>query len=807
MLTYELTAIRVSAMSKNASGKTILSNIDIPMLEALERKILWLSSWTIHNANHIRESRDGLKVGGHQASCASSATLLTALYMHTLRPEDRVAVKPHASPVFHAIQYLLGKQSREKLEDFRALGGAQSYPSRTKDTDDVDFSTGSVGLGVAATLFGSIVRDYVRLHELGDARPNNRLVALMGDAELDEGNVFEALLEGWKHDVRNLWWVIDYNRQSLDGVVHDYLFQRIADFFSSVGWKVVEIKYGKLLEAAFAQPGGKALQSWIDDCSNQLYAALTFQGGKAWRTRLQKDLGAVDGIAELLAAHDDDALQKLMTNLGGHDMAATLEAFASVGDDDTPHCFVAYTIKGFNTPLAGHKDNHSGLMNPAQMAEFKASHAIRDGHEWDFAEGLESGEQALRAFLNDVPFAQRPDPAPVPKVRVNTLPTPKGERMSSQEAFGHILNDLGRGESELARHIITTTPDVTVTTNMAGWVNQRGLFRHEDLADTFRDEKVPSAFKWSMSPSGQHIELGIAENNLFLLLAALGLSDKLFGARLLPVGALYDPFIARGLDALNYACYQDARFMLAATPSGITLAPEGGAHQSINSPLIGLSQPGLTAFEPTYADELAHIMGWGFKHMQADDGGAVYLRLSTRVIDQPKRDFAVIAEDVIAGAYWLREPEAGAELAIICSGVIAPEALAAYEALLEDIPGAGLLVVTSADRLYTGWQASIHAHAQGPDVAPSHIETLLSRLASDAGLVTVIDGHPMTLGWLGGVARHDIAALGVEKFGQSADLPDLYKLHGIDADAILDGAADVITKRMRRRGGHRLAAE
>jgi len=794
-------------MPAKTKARNLLSNIDIPMLEALEKKILWLSSWTIHNANHIRENRDGIKVGGHQSSCASSATLLTALYLHALRAEDRVAVKPHASPVYHAIQYLLSRQTKEKLEDFRALGGAQSYPSRTKDTDDVDFSTGSVGLGVGVTLFGAMVRDYVRLHQLGDARANNRLVALMGDAELDEGNVFEALLEGWKHDVRNLWWVIDYNRQSLDGVVHDYLFQRIKDFFGSVGWKVVELKYGKLQEAAFAQPGGDALRDWIDNCPNQLYSALTFQGGAAWRTHLQNDLGKVKGIKALLDSHDDEALHRLMTNLGGHDMAATLEAFAGVGDDDTPHCFVAYTIKGFNTPLAGHKDNHSGLMNPDQMAEFKQSHNIRDGHEWDVAEGLDVDEDAIRAFLADMPFAQRPAPEGAPVIPVAALPVPRGERMSTQEAFGDILNDLGRGDSELAKHIVTTTPDVTVTTNMAGWVNQRGLFHHHEMADVFREEKVASAFKWAMSPSGQHIELGIAENNLFLLLAAMGLSDKLFGARLLPVGALYDPFVARGLDALNYACYQDARFMLTATPSGITLAPEGGAHQSVNTPLIGMSQPGLTAFEPAYADELAHIMGWGFEHMQAEDGGSVYLRLSTRSVKQPQRDFAAIADDVIEGAYWLREPEPGAELAIVYTGVAAPQAIEAHEAILEDIPGAGLLAVTSADRLYSGWQSAMRAHARGPNVVPSHIEALLSRLAPDAGLVTVLDGHPMTLSWLGGVANHDIVALGVETFGQSGNLEDLYRLHGIDADAILDGAAAVITRRMRRHGGYRIAAE
>ncbi len=794
-------------MPAKSKAQNLLSNIDISMLEVLEKKILWLSSWTIHNANHIRENRDGIKVGGHQSSCASSATLLTALYLHALRAEDRVAVKPHASPVYHAIQYMLGRQTRQKLEDFRAMDGAQSYPSRTKDTVDVDFSTGSVGLGVGVTLFGAVVRDYVRLHQLGDARANNRLVALMGDAELDEGNVFEALLEGWKHDVRNLWWVIDYNRQSLDGVVHDYLFQRIKDFFGSVGWKVEELKYGKLQEAAFAQPGGEALRDWIDNCPNQLYSALTFQGGKAWRTHLKNDLGKVKGIKALLDAHDDEALHRLMTNLGGHDMAATLEAFAGVGDDDTPHCFVAYTIKGFNTPLAGHKDNHSGLMNPDQMAGFKRSHNIRDGHEWDVAEGLGVGEDAIRAFLDDVPFAQRPAPQDAPAIPVAALPAPRGERMSTQEAFGDILNDLGRGDSELAKHIVTTTPDVTVTTNMAGWVNQRGLFHHHEMADVFREEKVASAFKWAMSPSGQHIELGIAENNLFLLLAAMGLSDKLFGVRLLPVGALYDPFVARGLDALNYACYQDARFMLTATPSGITLAPEGGAHQSINTPLIGMSQPGLTGFEPAYADELAHIMGWGFEHMQAEDGGSVYLRLSTRSVKQPQRDFAAIADEVIEGAYWLREPEPGAELAIVYTGVTAPQAIEAYEAILEDIPGAGLLAVTSADRLYSGWQDAMRAHARGPNVELSHIETLLSRLAPDAGLVTVLDGHPMTLSWLGGVSNHNIVALGVETFGQSGNLEQLYRLHGIDADAILDGAAAVITRRMCQHGGYRIAAE
>ena len=373
-------------------------------LKALERKVLWLSTWMIHNANHLRPDRDGLKVGGHQASSASLVTLMTALYFSVLRPEDRVAVKPHASPVFHAIQYLLGNQSRDKLMRFRAFGGAQSYPSRTKDSDDVDFSTGSVGLGVAMTSFVSLVQDYVRLK--GWHAPDldeGRMVALVGDAELDEGNIYEALLEGWKHDLLNLWWVIDYNRQSLDAVVSDRLFGRFDSLFDTMGWRVVNLKYGRELEAAFRQPGGDSLRQWIDDCPNSLYSALVFQGGEAWRRHLISDIGDVPGIRRLLDEHDNASLARLMTNLAGHDLDSVLAAFEAV-TDDRPTCFIAYTIKGYGLPFAGHKDNHAGLMNLEQMAAFRQEHQIPEGREWELFEGLALAPETLQDFLSQTPF-------------------------------------------------------------------------------------------------------------------------------------------------------------------------------------------------------------------------------------------------------------------------------------------------------------------------------------------------------------------------------------------------------------------
>jgi pyruvate dehydrogenase E1 component len=767
-----------------AAEKEAIPADKLAVLQALEKKVLWLSTWMIHNANHLRPIRDGLKVGGHQASSASVATLMTALYLDVMRPQDRVAVKPHAAPVFHALQYLLGHQTREKLERFRAFGGAQAYPSRSKDGDIVDFSTGSVGLGVGMTLFAALVQDYLRLHRLSDAPPG-RMIALAGDAELDEGNIFEALLEGWKHDVRNLWWVVDYNRQSLDAVVSDRLFGRIDALFEMFGWRVVTLKYGRLLQAAFARPDGEELREWIDSCPNSLYSALVYKGGEGWREHLRRDLNRYPGIGAILDEHDDDALARLMTNLAGHDMGSVLDAFHSVTDDQ-PTCFIAYTIKGYGLPFAGHKDNHAGLMNKAQMALLQQSMAVPAGAEWEPFAGLDLPEDDLAAFLAGAPLARaegrRHETAAIEVPAA--LPVPRGRLLATQEAFGRILGELASGGGALANRIVTTSPDVTVSTNLGAWVNRRGIFDRAERADIFREERVVSAQRWAMAPQGQHIELGIAESNLFLLLAALGLAGPLFGARLLPIGTLYDPFIKRGLDALNYALYQDARFILVATPSGITLAPEGGAHQSVVEPLIGLSQPGLVGFEPAYADELAILLRWSLAEIQREHGESVYFRLSTRPLEQPERELdAALAEAIIAGAYWLREPAGDAELAIAYCGAVAPEALAACEAICEDLPGTGLLAITSPGRLYRDWRMAL---AEG---RPGIAERLLARLRPGAALVTVTDSHPATLSWLGGITLSLVMPLGVDRFGQSGDIPDLYRVYGIDREAIIDAAA------------------
>jgi pyruvate dehydrogenase E1 component len=761
---------------------------DIEALKILDDRLRWLSAWTIHHANHVRPNDDGLKVGGHQASCASTTAIMAALYFHALGPNDRVAVKPHAGPVLHAIHYLLGSQSREALENFRGFGGAQSYPSRTKDSIPVDFSTGSVGLGVAVTLFASLVQDYLTAHGWMDQADRGRFVALIGDAELDEGNIYEAIIEGAKHDVRGLWWIVDYNRQSLDATSADRMFERFDEIFRSCGWHVVELRYGKKLQRVL--DGNAALKSWFEQLSNAELSALHYQGGAAWRSRIEAEVG--NKAASILNEHDDAALASLFTDLGGHCMETLVQAFDEAQDDDVPTLFIAWTIKGFGLPFAGHKDNHAGLMNPTQMAALRESMGVPEGREWEPFEGIgDNARPGVEALIERSRIARDKRARAFGSVTAPVLPAPSGEEQSTQAAFGRILLDLSKAGGELADRIVTTSPDVTVSTNLGAWVNQRGLFRRRDMPDVFAQAKIASAQKWGATSNGQHLELGIAESNLFLMLAAAGLSGDLFGQRLFPIGTLYDPFIARGLDALNYACYQDARFLLVATPSGITLGPEGGAHQSINPPLIALGQPGLRHYEPAYADELAAMMEEAFRLIDDPAGESTYLRLSTRSIQQIERSDDSWRQGALAGGYWLREPGPNAEAAIVAMGAVMPEALAAWEELSEDVPGLGLLAVTSPDLLHRGWTAAQAARWQG-ERKSSHAELLLSRLVTGAGLVTIADAAPASLSWLGGVLGQRVAPLGVEKFGQTGNLSDLYAAYRLDGSAITEAVAELL---------------
>jgi pyruvate dehydrogenase E1 component len=750
---------------------------ELEILDRIQRRVLWLSTWMVHEAN-ARPNAEGTKVGGHQASSASVVSLLTALYFKALRPGHVVATKAHAAPAFYAIQFLRARLAGERLATLREFGGLQAYPSRRKNPDVVDLSTGSMGLGAVMTTFGALATRYLVDH--GAARTPERFVVMVGDAELDEGNVWEALGEEPLARLGDVLWIVDVNRQSLDRVVPEVRTRRLGDLFRAHGWRVRELRWGGRLEAAFRRPGGEGLRRRLESMSGAEYQRLLRQPAGAVRKALVTAAdGALDtGLDRALGGVADDALSALVADVGGHDLALILDALDEAERErDRPAVILAHTIKGWGLPFAGDPLNHTMVTSAAQIAELREAFGIAPGAEWA---GFDpAGEEA--AYVRRLPPLWTPPPrAPAPAVPRALEETYDGT-LSTQEAFGRVLGALGRRPEGDA--IVTVSADVAVTTHLAGWINRKGVYACETRADPFADTQ--QAMAWRESPAGRHVELGIAEHNLFLLLGALGLTAELSGTTLLPIGTLYDPFVPRGLDALYHALYAGGRFVVAATPSGVTLAPEGGAHQSVITPSIGVALPAIAYFEPAFAREVEWILLDGLAAIAAREGESLYLRLSTRPVDQalapaPSDQYR---EAVLRGGYRLRDARTAAGYAteravhVFAAGVLVTEALEAARALGRHGVFANVFVVTSPDRLQRGLRAP-----------RPWLETLVGADEEDVPVVSVLDGHPHALGFIGGALGVPQQALGVEDFGQSGARAALYRHYGIDAAAIVAAA-------------------
>ncbi|MEZ4861116.1 MAG: 1-deoxy-D-xylulose-5-phosphate synthase N-terminal domain-containing protein [Caldilineaceae bacterium] len=776
----------------------IISPSYLQTLQAIERRLLWLATHMVHHANRVRPNPDGSKVGGHQASSASVVSIMTALYFHFLAAGDRVSIKPHASPVLHAAQYLLGQLPQEYLTTLRAYQGLQAYPSRTKDPSPVDFSTGSVGLGAVAPSFAALAHRYTQAH-FADAPPR-RFVSLIGDAELDEGNVWEAILEQSLSGLGNLLWIIDLNRQSLDRVVPGMKVKLLQAMFRDSGWQVLEAKYGRALQQIFAQPGGALLRRRIDEMSNEEYQALLPLTGAELRPRLVHVGGRDEiGLIELLQPLSDEQLPALFANLGGHDLAELIGALDESGrEPGKPTVLFAYTIKGWGLPLAGDPLNHSKLLTQAEMERLRITLEIPAGDGWaSFAPDSAPGQlctQRSRQLYPDNP------PAPT-RLSAETIPQELAIRtvgeVSTQQAFGQTLMSISR-KAELAQRVVTASPDVSTSTNLSGWILKAGVF--SAVAHAPRPDEEQPHVSWQYSIHGQHIELGISEMNLFMTLAMFGLSAELCGQQLIPIGTVYDPFVCRGLDALIYGLYSGAKFIFAGTPSGVTLAPEGGAHQSIVTPSLGMELPNLNAYEPAFALELSWIMADALRQCCYDDGRATYLRLSTKLIDQALLEPALarlgrdlLRQQVLAGGYRLVDWRDGVAadgrqplVHLAASGAMIPEAVAAAKVLQSQGINSNVLNLTSPRRLFEQWRRQQDDQRRDPFV------WLIPPDEQQAPIVTLLDGASHALAWLGSVYGAPVVPLGVDSFGQSGALADLYHHFGIDAANIVEAAQKIV---------------
>jgi pyruvate dehydrogenase E1 component len=754
-------------------------------------------------ANNDRPNLDGIKVGGHQASSASLVTVLTSLYFNYLDSEDRISIKPHASPVFHSIQYLLGNLEESYLRTLREAGGLQSYPSRTKDPDTVDFSTGSVGLGAVAPLFAAVARQYVDSHF--GPRPKSRFISVIGDAELDEGNIWEALADPATANLGNVMWIVDFNRQSLDRIIPGVRIAQWRAQFEAAGWHVKEVKYGSKLKKVFEDSGSKTFKVWFDEIPNEQYQSLF--GLTAQEARIRFLEGSPDGVSQFLEKYRDEQLFEILTDLGGHDISSLLEAFNDCDEvEDKPSVVFAYTIKGWHLPIAGDKRNHSAQISKKQIDELRNSVGLSEINEWSkFEPG--SAEDALCVSRGES-LKRVPNRAEIAAEFPHaTGIAPKGFS-SSQEVFGRVLTEISRNET-IRPYLVTTAPDVATSTNLGGFINRHGIF-NKDVKREWNDNSIQ---KWIESPKGQHIELGISEMNLFTLLGQLGISGDISDQPLIPIGTVYDPFVLRGLDAFIYSVYSGAKFIVAGTPSGVTLAPEGGAHQSTITPSVGVELPGVVLMEPAFGqsldwllcDALAHVAG-AKKNTVPDlrpDELAFYFRLTTRSIDQqPFYDAkqrigeVTLRSQVLAGAYKLvdgrvaltkQDDYLAPVVFLACSGAVIPEVLAAAKQLAEEGVIAHVIDITSLGRVFGSWQRTLK---QGIRTAstPSLPGVLRTTFTEKAPIVSIHDGSSHAMAWLGSALGMPQVAMGVDSFGQSGNIPDLYAMNDLNSESIVNGA-------------------
>lgn len=786
-----------------------LSSDYLETLDRIQDRVLWLSMRIVHEANSVRRSRDGVKVGGHQASSASMVTIMTALYFHLLKYGDRVSVKPHASPVFHAIQYLLGQLPRDYLTTLRAFGGLQAYPSRTKDPDPVDFSTGSVGLGAVAPAFAALTDYYARRH-FGDVA-SNRFIAIIGDAELDEGNIWEAIFNDWMAELGNNIWIVDLNRQSLDRVVPGIRAGTLKSMFDQWGWKVLEAKYGRKLQDLFAQKNGEQVRKRIDDMSNEEYQLLVRLPGDELRRRFVTVNGHKDTrLEEIIAPISDADLPSVIGNLGGHDLAEMIGVLEEAdATEDRPVVIFAYTIKGWRLPIAGDPHNHSKLLNDEEMSALAEELAVPADDDWAaFAPDSDAGALCRKVGDQLYPAAANGSAGPaepawpiglsahdVPQ----SVPARTHGTLSTQQSFGQVLVSMSR-DPKLAPRLVTTSPDVSTSTNLSGWIAKQGVFAFTE-GEIYELEEN-RGLSWRYTPEGQHIELGISEMNLFMMLAMLGLSAELIGQQLIPIGTVYDPFVLRGLDSFIYGLYANARFIVVGTPSGVSLAPEGGAHQSTVTPSLCAELPNLNSYEPCFAQELIWIMLEAVRQCCRDvDGRATYLRLSTKPVDQSllKPALARLGEtelrrQVLEGGYRLLDwqtatPEADPRslVHIATTGIMLPEVMEAAALLQAEGIAVNVLNLTSPRRLYENWRAA--QWGRRPERTPSRLLSwLIPPDERQAPIVTVQDGASHNLAWLGSLFGSYLIPLGVDDFGQSGTPADLYRHFEIDSQSIFESA-------------------
>ncbi len=781
------------------------------------------------------------KVGGHQASSMSSVDLLCALYLHCKRPQDRVAVKPHAAPVLYSLMHLLGVLEPHQMRELRELGGPQPYPTKLKSPRFVDYTTSSEALGVCAAIYdayGAVHQSRALTQQVGAAPVDARYWAHCGDGELTEGQCDESLYDAGRWGLDNIVWVVDLNRQSLDRVMDDWgrLDAWVRGKFTGQGWEVLELRWGSRAEALFSVRGGDALRSVIEALPDALFHPLLMLDGSAQRQVLlggtdhndpavvhalqwfARRLEATDaqraGIRRVLDATGDDALRAGLTHLGGHDLAALITTFQRAACvAGRPTVVVAHTLKGYETSAAGHPENHGMLLPAAEVVAWGvtaggARRGLPVGEPFPVpARGTDAARvlaEVAAPWHDDAAHAWAPAPHADLRGQLASVALARRRRASTGDFFQSL--NLALLRTELAPWLQFAAPDVGQTTHLGPVIKATGVFSPREVPDAFGwlREAKRSTFDWRPEDTGQFHALGIAEGNAMLWAYAFGRRRKVAEGKqpLLPVVTVYDKFFERGFNQLDYATYSSGRFIAVGTPSGTGLSRETATHQSLGTLRMLMDLPGIIAYEPAFGADLHAIYLHALGQLWDADGEAVYLRLTTQPIAQPDELPVDHATAAVRGAWWLvgeddRPPQPGrASVVFVASGrKVAQAREAAAQLAAEDGVGSRILNVTSYEALWRDWDAWADDPTAWDDPKRSYyLHDLFGEAELNAPMIITGDHLPSAAEWLPGALQRLRGArfCGPRRNGEAGDLEAIDRLHGMStADLVAAARAEI----------------
>ncbi len=665
-----------------------MKNLNTQVLDAIARRAHYLANLMIYRANdRLNVEKGDPKIGGHSSASSSALHILGALHLYVKSGFDFIANKPHASPADHAFNYLLdlflnADLSKMSLEDCNtAMDHLRAFPDKGQpvlqsyhsvyDPDHHGFlPTGTVGIPPANV--GYLAQAYTFAKQHGYKVPNAHFWAIIGDSEFREGSLFEAVPDLAEREVGNLTWIVDYNRQSLDGhritnlkVMDGTDDVRIARTMEANGWQVIQVRHGQKRQRLFKRAGGYLFQNLFekDLTDYELQVLLQLKDGKTIRTEMLKHQKKLESF---LSEISDEELIGALRDFGGHDFHSLIEAMNLSRDTKgRPSIIIAHTLKGWGLKMAATPGNHSSLPEEDELTFLRKSVQLSEGELFQrFTESSnegkflkERGEFLYKQILEQEEL-RKENTASFEKLQKSLGEFPESLDINLKMAsYPHTQWMLGQLTAKLTRisnaatdslkptekpfqlagqMLVSMAPDVGTSTNLNPAMDGKifGAEVTEDIEAEFgvKDKKTPDLVP-GQEKNDRFLRFDIAEANVMSCLGSYGRMRDVLGIPLMPLMTVYDFFVKRAHDQFFYDLYWKSSFILVGTPSGVTLSPEGAQHGWKSDFQI----PNQVTWEPMYCQELDWIMCDALKrHLLNDNEGrnGVFIRGVTRGIDQ-----------------------------------------------------------------------------------------------------------------------------------------------------------------------------